>query len=425
MSDLAAPIAPAVSAPSPSPAPAPAPSPSSSQPAAPANAPAAGSTVMDSFDKQFTDLDETPTSNSQPTGETGVDHPIDPKPAAAKPAAAKPATPPPPAAKPATEPEDEFSSPQVGTLKEVRDFGKRMASMARNALTKNKELSARVQELQSRSTVPPDVEKIQKDYQRLQQEVSEHRARAERADYSQSKDYEEKYKQPYQQAYTRGRSAVQKLAVRESDEAGEIKTRPGTADDFDRLYEMSDSDADAAAEAMFGPSARRVIGLRDQAKERAEAAFNAIKENTAKFSQERQQTQAQIAQRRMALTGLWKKVNEDLHSKHAKWFAERDGDTEWNQALAKGREIAQQRFGNAYAQLSPEQRVVLDAQIFNRASAFTPMKAKMTSLETQLEEANKTIEKLRGSGPGKPSAGAAPAGEGEAKDWEEAFEKTV
>lgn len=369
---------------------------------------------MDSFDKQFTDLDESPKPAAAPAPA--------PAPAPAAATAPKPDETPAPTAAPV---EEGFESPQVATMKEVRGWGRRMADMAKNAISKNKELATKLQELEARGAVPPDVAKIQEDYQRLQKQVADYQQRVARTDYSQSKEYEEKYKQPYQQAYLRGRSATQALTVRETDADGNVTPRPGTPADFDRLYEMSDSDADAASEAMFGPSARRVIGLRDQAKERAESAYNAIQENTAKFSQERQAGQAQLAQRRLALQGLWKKVNDDLHSKHAQWFAEREGDNEWNQALAKGREIVQQRFGPAYAQLSPEQRVVLDAQVFNRAAAFTPMRTAISKLESKLTEANKTIEQLRGSGPGKPAAGTAPADGGEAKSWAEAFEKQV
>jgi hypothetical protein len=300
-----------------------------------------------------------------------------------------------------------------------------MGDMAKNATNKVKELTAKLEELESRSTVPPDITKIQQDYQWLQKEVEDYRQRLTRTDYSQSKEYEEKYKAPYQEAYLRGRSAVKNLTVRQEDELGEIKTRQGTAEDFDKLYEMSDSQADEAAEKMFGPSARRVILLRDAAKERAESAFNAIKTNTAKFAQEQQQTQAQMAQRRLALTGLWKKANEDLQTKHAKWFGTKDGDTEWNEALNKGRGIAMQRFGSAYAQMSPEQRVILDAQVANRASAFTPMKVLVGRLESKLAEAEKTIEQLRSSGPGKSQPGAAAADTGPSKDWESDFEKKV
>jgi chromosome segregation ATPase len=309
-----------------------------------------------------------------------------------------------------------------------------MADMAKHSQSEKKQLAAKVQELEQRAPqVPPDMQRFQADYQRLQQELQVHRERLSRADYSQSPEYEEKYKAPYHQAYLRGRTAVSGLNVRESggiDEVtGEPKvtTRPGTADDFDKLFNMTDSEADAAAEAMFGPSARRVISLRDTAKERAETAFTAIKEKTAHFNQERQAQQAQMGQRNLALQGLWKKVNDDLQSKHSQWFGDREDDAEWNTDLAKGREIAKQRFSDAYAKMAPEQRVVLDGQIFNRVSAFTPMKAYITRMESkhtaEVAELNKTIEQLRGSGPGKPAPGVTEAVGEQAADWEDEGKK--
>ena len=373
-------------------------------------------------DPRFSDLDDTPPAPSKPDKEAS------PAPAAKAPDKV-PEKPVSAAAPKVPEGDDEFAAPQSAALIDTRNWGKRMANMARAAQTKAKTLEAKVQELEQRAPqVPPDVQRIQQDYQRLQQELQVHRERLTRADYSQSPEYEEKYKAPYHQAYMRGRTAVSGLNVRESagtdDATGEPKftTRPGTADDFDKLYNMTDSEADAAAESMFGPSARRVISLRDTAKERAEQAFTAIKENTAKFNQERQAQQAQMQQRNLSLQSLWKKVNDDLQSKHAQWFGDREDDTAWNTDLAKGREIAKQRFSDAYAKMAPEQRVVLDGQIFNRVAAFTPMKAYITRIEAkhaaEVAELNKTIEQLRGSAPGKSAPGSAEVSEDQEASWE-------
>jgi hypothetical protein len=372
---------------------------------------------MESFDNQFTDLDETPaapTPASTPAApSTGTTPAVTPTPAP-KPAAAKP-----------EEVDETFEGPAVATMKEVRGWGRRMADMAKHAQTKLKEVEAKLQDLEARGAVPSDVAKIQDDYKRLQTENAQLREAVKETDYSKDPEYIKTYREPYQQSYVRGRQAVANLTIREQDANGQMTSRPGTPDDFDKLYNMTDSDADIAAEAMFGPSARRVIMLRDAAKEKAEAAYNALQQASSTMGERKKQTEAQRAQQRLALRGLWKKVNEDLTSKHSKWFGTREKDSAWNEALAKGRQIAQQKFSAAYNQLAPEQRVILDAQIFNRAAAFTPMRQELSKLETQLAEAQKTIDQLRSSGPGKPQPGAAAGAEGEAKNWEEQFDKTV
>lgn len=378
---------------------------------------------MESFDKQFSDLD------------TPAPAPAAPAAPAAKPADAPPAPPKPgekPPEKPAAgvkppEGDETFEAPQSGTLIQVRQWGRRMAEMAKNATTRAKEYEAKIQELAQRQPqLPPDVQKIQSDYQRLQRENAEFRQRQAESNYALSPDYEKEFKNPYQDAYLRGRRTVETLQVREVDpETGVAKVRPGTADDFDKLYGMTNSEADAAADAMFGPSARRVIAARDMAKEKAEAAYTALKENTAKYAQQQQQRQAQTAQQRLALRGLWTKVNTDLQTKHEQWFGEHEGDTEWNEALTKGREIARQRFSEAYARLAPEQRVILDAQIFNRAAAFTAMKLAIQRLERDRDQYKKDFEAIRGSGPGKPvPAGGAPES-GPSDTWEGDFDKRV
>lgn len=392
---VSAPAAPA--APSASPAAIPSPSPDAAVAAPSSN----------EFDSTFNDLEPSAKPAAPETSAAA-----EPKPgaqAAPKPAEAAPAA----SAKPAAKADDdeEFSAPKSGTFVELRNTANRFGRMAKAATHKNQELEAKLKEIESRSPqVPTDVANIQADYQRLVKENEEHRARLTQADYANSPDYEQKYKAPYQQAYTRGRSAVEGLKVKIVDpETEEVTYRPGTAEDFDKIYGMTDSDADEAAEKMFGASARRVVALRDTAKERAEMAYVAVKENTAKFAETRKTEEARSSSQKIALQGLWRKVNDDLQSKHSEWFGEREGDKEWNEALAKGTSIAQQRFGEQYMQLPTEQRVVLDAQIFNRTRAFTPMRLLIARQATELAEAKKTIEQLRGSGPGKPTPGAAGA----------------
>ena len=301
-----------------------------------------------------------------------------------------------------------------------------MAKMATDATNRTKELRAEIEQLKQASPqAAPEVAKLQEAYTSLQKEVQQHRARLAESDYSKSPEYEEKYLAPYKQAYLRGHAVVKGLVVTEKDETtGQVTTRRGTEKDFDRLYNMNDSDADQAAEAMFGASARRVIAMRDTAKERGEMAYQAVQSETVKYTEKQKQNQVQTAQQRMALAGLFRKVHEDLLKKHAEWFGEKDGDNEWNQALAKGRQITNQRFTEAYGKLAPEQRVVLDAQIYNRASAFEPMRVLVNRLKAQLAESQKAVDQLRGSGPGKPTPTTPDKG-GEAGDWEKTFDDKV
>jgi hypothetical protein len=395
----------AVSAPataaSPAASPSAIPSPSPS-PAAVAEAP-----QPSEFDSTFNDLEESPKP-------AAPEAPAAPEPksgsrTAPKPPEAAPAAPAKPADKAGDD--DEFSAPKSGTFVELRNTANRFGKMAKAATHKVQELEAKLKEVESRSPqVPTDVAKIQADYQRVVYENKSLKAREEQVNYAESEDYNQKYKAPYQQAYTRGRSAVEGLKVKIVDpETEELSYRPGTAEDFDKIYGMTDSDADEAAEKMFGASARRVVALRDTAKERAEMAYLAVKENTAKFAETRKTEEVRSSYQKVALQGLWRKVNDDLQSKHAEWFGERENDKEWNEALAKGNSIAQQRFGEQYMQLPPEQRVVLDAQIFNRTRAFTPMRVLIARQAAELTEAKKTIERMRASSPGRPTTGAAGA----------------
>lgn len=381
---------------------------------------------MDAFDQQFS-IDDSPAPAPAPAPKPASPAPkpdsSTPKPAEPAPKPAEGAT---PAAKPSTE-DEAFETPQTGTLMEVRSWGRRMGQMAKTATAKVKELEAKVEELQSVSHVPPDIARLQQDYTRLQKELQNFQEIQARTDWSQSQEYKTNFHEPYAQAYRRGLSAVSQLVVREPGEEGQFTTRRATEADWEKLYNMTDAEADAAAESMFGPSARRVLALRDTAKERAEMAYEALKNKSSEFAEQRKAGQAQEAQRRLALSGLFTKVNEDIRKKHAQWFGERPGDKEYNEELAKGRQVAQQRFTAAYGKLSPEQRVVLDAQIFNRAAAAPALIKLVKRLETKLAETEQRITAMRGSGPGKPDttpAGGSPEPE-TAGDWEKQFDETV
>ena len=376
---------------------------------------------MDSFDKKFDDLASPP------------------KPAPAEPAATPPKDKPPEKDAAPTKPEtpekatdegDDFAAPQSATLIQVRQWGRRMADMAKQAQKKTNDLNARIQELEQKApTMPPDVDKLQTGYEQAQKTISDLRERLARADYTQDPSYETEFKQPYADAYHRGRNVVQTLLVREPDgineDTGEqkFKTRNGNVEDFDRLYNMTDSEADAASDAMFGPSSHRVKELRDKVRAIAERAHTELAKKAAEHQEELKTRQAQEAQQRVMKQGLWKKFNDDLQSKHSEWFGQREDDKEWNEALAKGTDIARQRFTDAYMKMSPEEQVMLDAQIFNRSRAFTPMKGLITKLQAELVEAKKTIETMRDSGPGKPTPGAIEKDTGADGDWEKAGEK--
>lgn len=375
---------------------------------------------LDAFDRQF-DLESPAPAASAP--------PATPAQPATKPAegATKPSESATQAPKSATE-DESFETPQAGTLMEVRNWGKRMGAMAKSATAKVKELESQVEQLKSVSHVPPDIARLQQDYQRLQKELGTIREAQARTDWSQSPEYKKNYHEPYKQAYLRGSQAISQLAVREQDkETGQISTRQATADDWDRIYAMTDAQADVAAEEMFGPSARRVLALRDSAKERSEMAYQALQTKHAEFAEQRKASQGQEAQRNMALAGLFTKVNEDLKKKNPLWYADRSDDKQYNEDLAKGRQVASQRFSRAYTNLSPEQKVVLDAHIFNRAAATPALIGLVKRLEAKLAEANQMVSTLRGSKPGRPDVTA--PGQTEAStdggDWEKEFDEKV
>lgn len=373
-----------------------------------------GPSASDAFDKQF-ELDSpaaSPPSTTQPPAAPAAPKP-DAKPGAP---AAKPA------AKPGVKPDqplehDEVDGIQVPRFKTDKDF----RGWGLNGYKKAKDLEGQLNGLQAKYTdleqkVPKtegerkqlaeQLSAIQKRYDELEQEVKY-------LNYERSGEYRDKYEKPYQDAIVRAHADVRELTVTEEDrsqqpdlETGKYPTRERAAvdGDFDEIYQLPLGPATKMAAKKFGPEAVSIVMQhRANIRSLAEKAVGALKEWKTNAAQRAKEQETQTIQTRERINGLWSQVNNDLREKHKDLFSERDGDDKWNAELKKGVAMADAYFSDRSAH-PIEQRVVFDAHVRNRLAAFPALVSENTRLKSELEQAKKDLEQLRGSAPGKPGA---------------------
>lgn len=381
-------------------------------PATPAAAPETPS-ASEAFESQF-DLGE-PTATSAPAAPAAPTQPAaaptPPKKTGAQPAPpAKPIATPPPVEH---EEVDGIKVPKFKSDKDFRGWGLGGYKKAKQLETDLTALQTRYQELEQK--VPKTEQERQQLATKLadlEKKYTEASSELQFANYERSPEYKDKYEKPYQDAITRAHRDVSELSVTEEDRSQQpdengkypTKERPAKAEDFDQIYSMPLGAATKLAAKKFGPEAVSIVmNHRATIRQAAEAAVNALntwKENSTKRQKD---METQTIQTRERVSSLWTTVNADIKAKNKDLFDEHPDDKEWNEALAKGTQMADSYFSDRSNQ-TVEQRVVFDAHIRNRIAAFPALVSENRRVKAQLEQANKDLAALRGSAPGAPTS---------------------
>lgn len=405
--------APAPVAPSAAPAPAPAPAaksePSGGSPGYVEKAPDA--------DRQFTpgkfdDLD------------TLGDEPAAPAPKKESTEPAKPGDDPAPK-KESAAPEPELDSdrvPKVKTNKELRQWAIKQRDSAEETQKKADKLEARIKELEANTGKTPQTEEMTKQLASLNSKVEEYETKLRFSNYQQSEEYRDKYEQPISSAIESAHNFMEELRVESTNsETGEVTSRKANAADFNRIYHLDRADAKKLSRELFGDDAADVMAHRAKIQELSKSAGEAMERYKKEGSEIEKQAALKSNGEREATGKMWREVNESLVKKHPQWFAPVEGDEEGNAALQKGYQLVDSALGENRSKLTMEQRIIADAHIRNRAAGFTRLVIHAKKLKAENAELQKTIEKMRGSGPGgRPSGGGGSGGgSGKAKTWEQ------
>lgn len=302
----------------------------------------------------------------------------------------------------------EFTPPQVAKPSELRNWAQRMGTRAEQAEKQLTQLNHKIRELESRQPQHADTKALTEELASTKKRLEEYEGELKVTRYERSGEYKEKYEKPYQNAVRNAYNEVQELLVTvpNPNDPENPQERQATVQDFDEVYGLPLGQATKVAKQKFGDAASIVIQHVKAIKDAKKAAFTAIEEHKGKAAEFEQQ---QTAQQKMVEEGRSRMFGEAVNAiveKYKDVFGERDGDTAWNEALAKGRHMADLAFSDRQG-LTPAQSAILDAQIHARVSAFPGLRAENSKLKAERDALAKEIEELRGSSPGK-TAPAAP-----------------
>lgn len=276
-------------------------------------------------------------------------------------------------------PEKPESPPEEKPPTRMRELGERYDTLKKRVATelepKIQSLEAKVKEYEARK--PEDHTPLQERIKQLEQERNDLDKRLAFMDYQQGSEYQAKYEKPYQEAWNDAIAEFSELRVRESDGADEMgepkfKVRQATDRDLLRLANMSLSDMDEAATAMFGPSAARAINHVQNLKRLSAAKFKALNEAKKNAEQWRQSQQAEFQGRAKALADTWTNINKSLQEKFPKAFTVDETNPQDKPSHTKGFALADLLFLGPQA-LSAEQMDTLPSSFRDSIKANKPL----------------------------------------------------
>lgn len=240
------------------------------------------------------------------------------------------------------------------------------------------------------------------------------------ANYEQSKEYQEQFQKPYEDAWGTALRELKGLTMKiEDPKTGEESVREVTQ-------------ADIAYFANLDPAARRteINRLFPEDKEEVKRHINQISHLAEKSEQARQKAKAdaethaktqteQQQQSQQTRARLWEESNKTLATKYPQWFAKSEDDVEGNGLLEKGQALADLMFDpqsltpdriellpKAFKEqiasgkpFSQQQLVSLNAIIRNKAANHDRLLHNRKALEAQIAELEKSLKEYEKSSP--------------------------
>ncbi len=321
-----------------------------------------------------------------------------------------------PDAKPTDKPADKPApEPQYRTNRELKKAYEDNKKELKSSKSELEQARAKLAELEGvASTAKADTGPLAEQLAAAQKKIEDYEGRLRLKAYEESDEFKTKHFAPFKRAESRAFNDIKQLDYNEGEDptTGESRTRPATEADFIELYNLPTGKAYAFAKARFGDSMQLAMNHYHALHQQQDDMREAIADYRNRGAQEEQQTQARTAQEREAADRMWRKANEDLQSKYFKELGVDPEDSEIKELLGKSYGTVDKLFGGN-GNLTMAEKVGLQASIRQRAALFGVTRKQLLKVQADLKEAQKTIDELKGSSPGKsrPKADAAPTGE--------------
>lgn len=212
-------------------------------------------------------------------------------------------------------------------------------------------------------------------------------------DYTKSKEYQERYEAPWRDAL---KTAYEEVAELVADSDG--GPRKGTPDDFQALLRMSVTDATKYAQGLFGDSAATILMHRARVREAFRKAQSAAEEARGHADEHAKAVKAEQEERTSKLRQRYDETTAAARTKFPQWFAPDPKAPDESKLLSDGEKLADIAFLGS-PDLTPDQIVVVQAEVRNRAAAFGRMVFRNRQLETRIQELENEVKQYKASEP--------------------------
>lgn len=319
---------------------------------------------------------------------------------------------------------------KAATLRENYD---RLKAEFKELQAKHAKIEAEVAERAKQPNGEATLKELQAKYEALQKKHEDTELRLKYKDYESTDEYQEKWNQPFVEAYNAGRQKTASLKIVEKrNEMDEVvrPARQGTIEDFDAIMGTMDDDkaADMAVD-LFGQKASLVLYHREQTQAKAAARQNAINEYKKNGGEREKQSSEAQARQQAQQAELYHQTIAQAKTQYKEWFAPVENDAQGNSLLEQGEALADlahgvlkpEDFGKLPAktqekikkgEFGPADMTRLHAALRNKAMAFDRMvfrdkqkAAKIKELEARLAEYDAS-EPKPGQGGGRAQAPA-------------------
>lgn len=387
-----------------------------------------------------------PKTVSRPTGETKVDHPIQPSPAPAAPApntAAIPPAPGPtggddnpyaeldaamkkfeepatttqgkgdepkekPAAPPATPPK-----PNVPMPKELRAELDRVKGELKTKTEAFAALEAKIAEAEAKGK---DTTVLTERLNALEKQMEDKDAEIRALRQEASPDFKKKYDEPFNRLADRARSVVEKIMIEDPDTGA---VRAATWGEFSKVYALDEFTALRESKRLFGEDGAQIaMGYYRQLHEMDDSRRLALEEEKKQWKEKDAAEQARQIQSREEIARAWKTMNAELAEK-VEDYHDSPEDKEAADARTQALALYDARPANLRA------RMVKDAHNRQRVAAFAVQKLMLARKDKEIAELRAELDGLKEKPPGKTQrSGGTPSAKPE-DDFETGLRKAV
>jgi len=282
--------------------------------------------------------------------------------------------------------------------KELKEHNEKLLNELKEERRIRQELEKKYSDAESKGK---DTAKLAAQIAAKEKEISEIKGELSAARFSVDDTFQKTYVAPLARKVESVKSRIGqfKVIVGTDEATNEVKTRQATFDDVMSLYNMTEADALEASHRLFGPVHSQAINSHlSQLHDLADKRDFALQEERGAWEKQAQERETTKLREKEAIGQMWEKVNSDLTTKHPEWFGENPDDPEGNELLREGYRLVDSAYNGD--NLTPQQKVILDANIRNRAAAFARDQHAISKLNARIAELEEKMNGKKQSQPG-------------------------